>query len=289
MIVVFLTDGLGNQLFQYAAARSLAEKWRTEVKMDIRFYSKNFLRRYSLHHFNINEKFLSRKDREIFRIKNTISRISGKLKLPARKYLYINKDTFHFDPAFLELPDNMFVEGYWQSEKYFLNIEAIIRKEFMVKEPPDNINGTLLKKIRSVNAVSLHVRRGDYVTDKGTNALHGVCSLAYYEKAIGIIKDKVKDPYFFVFSDDIEWTKENISTGNYPVEYMDHNKDKDYEDLRLMYSCHHNIIANSSFSWWGAWLNDHEDKIVIAPKDWVKSEKYYNPDLLPPSWIKLEG
>ena len=199
-----------------------------------------------------------------------------------------HEKNFRFNPAFFEIPDGSWIEGYWQSEKYFQVIEQEIRKEFRINSTPDGTNLSILEKMKSVAAVSLHIRRGDFVSDKVTNELHGVCSLSYYEQAIAHIRNHVSDPHFFIFSDDMEWVRENLPVQDLRVDYMDHNGPKDYEDLRLMYSCRHHITANSSFSWWGAWLNDSKDKIVVCPEDWTKGP-YQNPDIFPDGWIRLKG
>jgi hypothetical protein len=293
MIAVVLKDGLGNQLFQYAAARSLAARKKTKLKLDISSYKVNKIRTYSLHHFAIQEDFITDNEKLALRARNVVSRGMKKLGMSAPTHRFHEKD-FHYDPTFFDLPDNLYIEGYWQSEKYFLPIETIIRKEFVVKSEPDQTNKALLEQIKTGNSVSLHVRRGDYVTDSNVNSIHGVCSLSYYQQAVEYMTQRVNDPRFFIFSDDIDWVKQNLRIDNSPVSYMTHNGYKDYEDLRLMYSCKYNIVANSSFSWWGAWLNNYKDKIVIAPVNWFKSQYrntgYYQPldPLLPdqytPQW-----
>jgi hypothetical protein len=185
-----------------------------------------------------------------------------------------------------QLTDNIYLEGFWQSEQYFKPIENVIRKEFVVKDPPSVINKQYLEQIKSVNAVSVHVRRGDYVSDKVTHEVHGVCDIRYYTEAIHRIASEVADPCFFIFSDDMDWTKANVTVDGFPVFYIDHNSAADYEDLRLMYSCKHHIIANSSFSWWGAWLSNNTDKKVIAPKQWFRS-LVTNKDIIPDGWLTL--
>ena len=140
--------------------------------------------------------------------------------------------------------------------------------------------------ISQTNSVSLHIRRGDYVSNQKTNQTHGTCDLDYYQRCITEIEKEVENPYFFVFSDEIEWVKENLKI-NHPAEYVDQNTgDKSYEDMRLMSQCKHNVIANSSFSWWGAWLNSYPDKIVFAPKRWFASDKHNTKDLIPEGWKK---
>ncbi|HQS38500.1 MAG TPA: alpha-1,2-fucosyltransferase, partial [Methylotenera sp.] len=160
-----------------------------------------------------------------------------------------------------------------------------IRKDFTFKLALSVKNSAIIEQISQVNAVSLHVRRGDYVTN-AKNAFIGVCSLEYYRKAVEYVKNQVDKPVFFVFSDDIEWVKSNLPI-DFPCFYIDHNHGiESFNDMRLMSHCKHHIIANSSFSWWGAWLNANSEKIVIAPQQWFANNTNVN-DLLPESWIKL--
>jgi hypothetical protein len=287
MIYLILKDGLGNQLFQYAAARSLADKLNTNLRLDTSSFKFNPLREYSLTPFSIEAEIMTGFQQQLLRSKRRIFKLAKKAGIVHYDFQY-NQQGFHFDPNFFKLKNNICIEGYWQSEKYFLPIEQRIRNEFAVKIKADEINLFFLDKIKSVESVSLHVRRGDYVEDPAVNALHGLCSLSYYREAVRIFQRQFNNPYFFIFSDDMSWVKENLLIENSPVEYISHNTGRDYEDLRLMYSCKHNIIANSSFSWWGAWLNTNPEKVIIAPKNWVKG-RYHNPDLLPDSWIQLEG
>jgi len=284
MIIVNIFGGIGNQLFQYAAGRQLAEKHRTDLKLDIDNYKTDNRRQYSLHYFNIKENFCTAGDKAIINGKTTWQKLSNKAGLSSRK-IYTERGP-GFNKNIIGAGDNVYLDGYWQSERYFKPIEKIIRAECRVKELPSAINKDFADKIGSVNAVSIHVRRGDFVTNKETNAYHGVCSIDYYQQAIGQMIAMIKDPYFFVFSDDIEWTKVNILTGIHTVEYIDHNTGVDFEDLRLMYLCKHHIIANSSFSWWGAWLNDSTDKKVIAPVKWFQSQSVTS-DIVPENWIKI--
>jgi len=199
----------------------------------------------------------------------------------------IQQKDIHNIRQFLALPDHSYLEGYWGSEKYFKDIENIIRKEFTLKDKPDAINQKMISRIKNCDSVSIHIRRGDYIFDEKTNKYHGVCNLDYYLKAIALVAKKVKKPYFFIFSDDIRWAKQNLHL-KFPCVYVNHNiGKKDYEDLRLMSNCCHNIIANSSFSWWGAWLNKNKDKIVIAPKKWFTDKSINTKDLIPKQWLKI--
>jgi Glycosyl transferase family 11 len=178
------------------------------------------------------------------------------------------------------------LDGYWQSEKYFIDCSKLIRKDFTFKNELDSYNLKLKSKIDKTNSVSIHIRRGDYVNNLNTNATHGLCSIDYYIKAVNYITERIESPYFFVFSDDIEWAKKNIML-NFPCQFISHNiGSKSYLDMQLMSLCKHNVIANSSFSWWGAWLNSNDNKIVIAPRKWFAVNTDIC-DLIPSNWISL--
>ncbi|MDL5051364.1 alpha-1,2-fucosyltransferase [Oscillatoria amoena NRMC-F 0135] len=179
--------------------------------------------------------------------------------------MYVAAKTFrethvHIHPEFFEISGDTYIEGCFQSEKYFKQYENTIRKELSFKTKATGKNAELLEKIKSVNAVSLHVRRGDYVSNSETLKVHGVCGLDYYERAVKHIESVIDNPHFFLFSDEPEWVQQNL-TLNHPYEIINHNKgENSFEDMRLMSACNHHIIANSSFSWWGAWLNPSEKK-----------------------------
>lgn len=186
----------------------------------------------------------------------------------------------------MTLPDNVYLEGYWQSERYFEDIKEIVQKEFTLKTPLEGLNLILAEEIRTVDAVSMHVRRGDYVTDENVSTMHGVCDLEYYRKAVDKVVQTLKDPCFFVFSDDPEWVADNLKL-RHPARYISHNSSLAHEDLRLMSLCRHHIIANSSFSWWGAWLSTCHEKLVIAPNKWFNNFKVDTSDLIPKAWIRI--
>jgi len=271
MIITRLIGGLGNQMFQYAVGRRAAHKHKTELKLDISWFKNPegaIKRDYLLNVFNIEEDFASKEEINKLKSKNR-----GLLTLFYKKILKIN--------------DNTYLEGYWQSEKYFKDIENIIRKEFTFKDKPDAANQKIISRIKNCDSVSIHIRRGDYIFDETTNKYHGVCGLDYYSNSVAMIVKKVKNPYFFIFSDDIKWVKQNLHL-KFPCVYVDYNiGKKDYEDMRLMSNCQHNIIANSSFSWWGAWLNQYKNKIIIAPKKCFRDKSIDTTDLIPQPWIKI--
>lgn len=291
MIIVKLMGGLGNQMFQYAAGRRLSMSHNTNLKLDLNFLldrtpRENFTYRpYELGIFNIQAGLASRSETNQFfpsnkNIVNSIKRKLGLVKI-------IKESQFSFDEGFLSFPDNSYLDGYWQSEKYFKEIEEIIRSDFTLKMKATRPNQRLSKEISLYNSVSLHIRRGDYVSNPETKRFHGSCSLEYYERAIEKIANCITDPIFFVFSDDTVWAKDNLIV-DYPIKFMFQNgPEKGYEDMLLMSLCKHNIIANSSFSWWGAWLNTNPEKIVIAPQKWFNDSSIITRDLIPNSWIRI--
>lgn len=291
MIITKLIGGLGNQMFQYAAGRRAAYVNNTALKLDISGYENQVgitPREYMLHIFNIKEDFATEK--EINKLKKRINFIQKKLNKIHPVFAnqtYIKDKGYNFDSDILNISDNSYLEGYWGSEKYFKDSEEIIRKDFTFKNKPDVVNKKMITRIKNCESVSIHIRRGDYVRDKKTHDFHGVCGLDYYRRALEYMTRKVKKPYFFVFSDDIKWAKQNLIL-KYSCVYVDHNiGKKDYEDMRLMSMCEHNIIANSSFSWWGAWLNNNPNKIVIAPKKWFANRAINTKDLIPNTWIQI--
>ena len=178
-------------------------------------------------------------------------------------------------------------EGLYQSEEYFNNIKDVIKKEFTLKNPLGNEAGASEKEMNnSLFPISLHIRRGDYVKNKIVREILGTLPLEYYKQAINFVTKNIKNPTFFIFSDDIEWAKENLKT-SLPTVFVSKQGIKDYEELILMSKCKHNIIANSSFSWWGAWLNQNSDKIVIAPKQWFVDKTVDEANILPEGWVAL--
>ncbi len=283
--------GIGNQMFQYAAGRRLTYVLGTELKLDISGFENYNLRKCELGSFNILEDFASTRE-----VKTLTSQKNGVLARLVRCLLrrpkdfapsHIRESYFHFDSGILNLPNNIYLDGYWQSEKYFNDIEDVIRKEFAITVPQTGENQKMAELIFSRESVSLHVRRGDYVSDLQTSKVHGTCGLNYYARAIAEICSRVDEPYFFVFSDDPEWSKANLYI-SHPVIFVDHNNAlTSYEDLRLMSQCRHHITANSSFSWWGAWLNSRPNKIVITPARWFNKQSFNTQDLIPKSWIQL--
>jgi len=291
VIITKLKGGLGNQLFQSAAGLRLAYLRKTQLKVELSELKNPNVhtpRRYEMDSFRFSAEIASPADMAAIAgsargvIRTWFARrFEAKSGFPARER------HFHFDPDVMSLPDGSCLDGYWQSELYFADVRDRVRQEFSFRTQPIGRNAELISEIDSCSAVSLHVRRGDYVTDPSANAVHGVCTLDYYCKAIDYIKERVPNPVFFLFSDEPEWAKKNLEFCG-PSIAVDHNgPESGCEDLRLMSRCAHHIIANSSFSWWGAWLNPNSNKIVVAPKKWFSDGLRDTSDLIPVNWVKL--
>jgi|SRR5271157_5330603 len=296
MVTVRLFDGLGNQMFQYAVGRTIAHRRRASLALDASVFRDHKLRRYSLGVFNITEDFAPGASPHRGKVGDLCLRFRprgfGRLRAlyrrfhPLRRPNLLREKSFAFDPSVLEAPADVYLEGYWQSEKYFREIEDIIRREFSFKIEPDQQNREMAARIKGVNAVAVHVRRGDYVSDPATNEHHGTCPPEYYRQGAQLIAARVLDPHFFVFSDEPDWARSNLELGG-PATFVTQNgPEKGYEDLRLMALCRHHIIANSSFSWWGAWLSN-SGGIVVAPKKWFNQDDMDTRDLIRTGWVQL--
>lgn len=296
MLIVKLQGGLGNQLFQYAIGLHLSKCKNVQLKFDLNAYQNlNNTRIYKLHEFNSNVVIAS--DSEINRLMELNTKVKEKffirlLKnyIPYYKYPIVTERFFHYDRNIYKIGEDAYLDGYWQSEKYFLPASSEIIKSFEFVSQVSGENKTVLDDITEKQSVSLHIRRGDYVSVPKFNKKFGVCSLEYYQKAINCIKEQVKSPHFYIFSDDIPWVKNNIDSfgARNELTIVEHNNaEMDHEDLRLISHCKHNIIANSSFSWWGAWLNNNPNKIVIAPKIWFSGVNFNTNDLIPTGWARV--
>lgn len=298
MIILRLDGGLGNQMFQYAAARRLSEKHLTTLKLDITSFQTQTQRQYKLRYFNIWEHLATDQEITALTSKSTaqerlaikIFRKLGFKQLTEGFYhkgAVFKEKNFCFDPELLNAPSHIYVQGWWQSEKYFSDITNVLRQEYTLRYSQSLVFQQISELISNTFSVSLHVRRGDYVKSQETNLFHGTCNLDYYKRAIEYICEHVSQPYFFIFSDDPIWVAENLNI-NFPTYLVSQdNSLHDYEELDIMRQCKHHIIANSSFSWWAAWLNCKSDKIVVAPKRWFTSDEHDTKDLIPATWIML--
>ena len=292
MVVSHVIGGLGNQMFQYAAGRAVSLERNQPLLLDISGFAGYGLHQgFELQHvFNCNAEIAIEGDlRRIlgWQFSGSIMRVLSRPTMAMfRREGFVVEPRFNYWPGIKRAPQDSYLVGYWQSEKYFEDVESIIRADFTFKFPLSNKNAELAEHIGQVNSVSLHVRRGDYAKDLKTTATHGLCSPDYYRAAIQLVSDRIVQPFFFIFSDDISWAKENIKT-NFPCRFVDHNQGAEsYNDMHLMSLCQHHIIANSSFSWWGAWLNSRPEKIVVAPQKWFANNNDIS-DLFPESWVSL--
>ena len=274
-IIVF-KEGLGNQMFQYAFYLRLRSRYPHS------FYFFDIDRSQKVHYgFELDKIFKINSEKSIIGYR----RLYSICPFLGRVFKSVDQNYFcQFDGAYLKggYPLARY-NGYWQSEDYFKPIERVVREAFVFREE------LISKKTKeeaylldNSNSVAIHVRRGDYLNQLD---LYGLCSKAYYDEAITYIRERVPNPKFVFFSDDIEWVKEHISCEG--ATYVDWNTSIDsWQDMYLMSCCKHNIIANSSFSWWGAWLNTNKDKIVIAPEPWVNFSRDY--DIVPKEWIRIK-
>jgi hypothetical protein len=206
-----------------------------------------------------------------------------------KKFNVVYESTQKYDESMSNLGNNTYLLGFWQSEKYFKSVRSELLREYQVSKPINKENSDLLDKIRNTNSVFIHVRRGDYVSEKIVKNTFAVCDKDYFSNAIDRINSNVEEPTYFIFSDDPDWASANIDTGKAEKFVSRNPSERGYDDLRLMYNCSHAVISNSSFSWWGAWLNQNPDKIVIAPKRWFADDKMESQakDIVPDSWIRL--
>lgn len=285
MIILNLKGGIGNQLFQYALGRQLAILRDTELKLDVYGLDRanavgDIYRPFALQAFNIKAEVAT--PAEVQKLKYPYGVISKGWRYLSFK-ISRDKNTL-FNKKVLDWGDNRYVDGYWQSPLYFSNIREILLKELTLKEISDSF-ATLAKQIKNSQAISLHVRRGDYAQNATVTKEFGACSLSYYQSAPTEIAKSIKNPTYFIFSDDMNWVKENLSLPENSV-YVSDKTLRDVDELILMSLCQHNIIANSSFSWWGAWLNQNPDKVVIAPTPWF-DKVIYDQHLIDKTWVQL--
>lgn len=286
MVRVKIFNGLGNQLFQYACGRAVQQKYKGEFYLDISDFTVN-KRKYRLNQFKLNENVKTiEKDNTFANIRKNlllnglykiIPNIAFSIHSKFGKYLYFGEEYKKINKNFT---NDYYLYGYWQSEKYFEDIKSILKQELTLKNPLEESKINLIQEIEHKNSVAIHIRRGDYVINK---LYQNICEESYYKKAITIMKEKVDNPVFYIFSDEIDWVKENWNfNGN--IIFM-HYANKDFEELEIMKHCKHFIIANSSFSWWAQYLSDNPKKIVVAPKKWYNHDKKV--DIYQKNWITI--
>jgi hypothetical protein len=299
MIIVKLIGGLGNQMFQYALGRALSISHKVPLRLDISDFSS-----YVLHQgFELDRIFKGNIElattcdlRDIIGWRSHKS-LRSLLFRPILRWSHgqrlIVEPHSHYWEGIKNLSTPCYLSGYWQSDRYFSKYAPFIRDDFTFTQPFSGRNRDLAQEIGGKQSISLHIRRGDYVSNPKTLKTHGICSLEYYRLAVAYMAERVVNPIFYVFSDDPEWVRASLVL-DYPMVFVDNNRGQDsFNDMHLMSLCKHNIIANSTFSWWAAWLNSNFEKIVITPREWLKNPhavtdyKKYLDDLIPRDWIEL--
>jgi len=293
MIITRLNGGMGNQMFQYAVGRALSIKNNAPLYLDLTFLLDrtpipNFTyRNFDLDVFNIKYNVASGKEIPFIYRKYSLGIFMRYIDYIRRKLVSTlgkEKSRYHFDPAILALGPDTYLEGWWQSYKYFEEIEDVIHEDFILKNPLQLNIKNLMEVIKKENSLCIHVRRGDYVG----NPFHEIVGKEYYNKGIEKLKTLTKIDKIYVFSDDIKWCEENMNF-ELPTMFVgdEYSGKKAEGHLALMSACHHFIIPNSSFSWWGAWLSNYKNKIVIAPKIWIREQSINTDDLIPKEWIRI--
>jgi Glycosyl transferase family 11 len=287
MITFYSQGGLGNQLFQYAAARSLAYSLDKELVLDPYWFKHprpgETVRSLELTNYRVKLRIANIDEQRRWKFLRTRwARYLGPL-MPMQA---VREQGYAYNESFGRIVDDSYLVGAWQSERYFRNIREVLLDELTPIQAPSIRDAELLRTMQACDSICVHVRRGDYVSSNSASAYHGVCSLDYYERAINHVVSQVRKPSLFIFSDDPDWTREHLRT-QHPSHYITHNSPDDaFQDLRLMSHCKHHVIANSSFSWWGAWLSTSPGQIVVAPEKWFSVSRP-TPDLLPPEWKRL--
>ena len=292
MIIIKLQGGLGNQLFQWAFGLSKQLKTNCDLKFDANSFASDKLRNLEITHLVDSIAIASKKEIKTTRFENGLLRLLVRklttLINPYYKRKVICEQSYLFDEALDSYTHNSnYFEGYWQNEKYFIDYRSQILKsihfEINTSKKYQDYKSHILDKTK--NSVAIHVRRGDYINDPNTFEVHGVCSLEYYKNAIQLMKEKYNDVHFYIFSNDLKWCENNFSFTEHKT-YIKHTETV-FEDLELMSLCKGQIIANSSLSWWSAWINQHPNKKIIAPKKWFNKTDIDYSQLVPKNWKKL--
>lgn len=273
-------------MFQYACGRAVSLASHQSFRLDLSDMKKDSLRDYVLDQLSIIAEPLNWLEKRVW--SRHRHQPLARMLFPSARCAEVKENGLPFASRVLEIRSASYLSGYWQSEKYFSGVNNDVRSDFRLKTGYTPARLETLSKIKAAeNAVSVHVRRGDYVSNSKTNAIHGTCDPEWYAAALSEMASRFKGMQLFVFSDDISWTRENLPC--YPLMTFVEPQDdgKDVQDMHLMASCRAHVVANSSFSWWGAWLNPRRDKHVIAPAQWFRSSSHDARDLIPKSWQKL--
>lgn len=291
MILIKVTGGPGNQLFQYAFGRNLALIYKTDLYLDLSEFEIKKHRVFVLNKFKIKAKIATEK------LLKSYLKFSYYLPYDFRPQFHkllpnyfgniSYEKKFTFDKNNFQIKNDSYLIGFWQSEKYFTDIRHKLLNEIQLKHNFSAKSKKLLKQIQKTESISINIRRGDFLSNPQINKRHGVIGLKYFTDAIKFISSKTANPRFFLFSDDIKWVKDNIKPSH--AIYVDFNYPlHSEEDLLLGSFCKHNILTNSTFSWWVGWLNSNPNKIVTAPSKWFKQLNYDLSDFFPAGWLLLD-
>ncbi|MBN2576798.1 MAG: alpha-1,2-fucosyltransferase [Deltaproteobacteria bacterium] len=298
MIVVKLQGGLGNQMFQYALGRELQRRNENELCLDLTWLLDRYprsgvvFRNYELDIFAVRPRLtlLSHVARR-FSLPLVLmygSQALREVKTKVGLMQYLAEAEMQSPLDVLEARGKLYLDGYWQSPKYFEGSEAILRREFKVRRPLSPAAEQIATRMAATDSICVNVRRTDYVTLPASIEMHGFVGKEYYDRGIALITSQLRNPHVFVTSDDIEWCRDNLRF-DCPTTVLGHEYkgDRIGQDLALMSCCKHFVIANSSFGWWSAWLSPNPEKIVVCPKDWFRKPLVGNPDMILPGWIRL--
>lgn len=294
-VIVQILGGLGNQMFQYALARAIAQRTGAPLLLDVKpmkYAPQETRRSYDLDIFKMEPTLATRADVARYHSHGTglAGKIAHRLRGAAGASEILHQYKFEYQPRILDLKPPIYITGYWQSHRYFADIEGLLRRDFVFREalPPTAVG--FAQAISQPAAVCLHVRRGDYTDPKYSNFI-GPCSIDYYRRAVARIREFVEEPTFFIFSDDLPWCRAHFDWIEGLVQFVEYETPAGFKlqasDLQLMARARYFIIANSTFSWWAAWLAGERAKLVIAPKDWFKLPELITDDLVPAHWERL--
>lgn len=293
MVIAQITGGLGNQLFQYAAAKALSLHHKVPLLLEVSSFYREELpdlevpRNFELIHFEgITEEIIPAQEvNSLIDVKT--NSVLPAFFVPAYKKSIYTEPYYHYDKNFFKSKKKVFLKGGWQSEKYFKPFENEIRKSLQLKEGLTKRVAETADAFKLENSVAVHIRRGDYLRKKIIHEWHGVMNKDYYTRAFDLLSSKTEDLKIYYFTDDIDWVSKNLQP-LFGGEIVSENiAQTQYEDLYLMSHCRNNIIANSSFSWWGAWLNSYPSKIVVAPEKWFDKGFKDTQDIIPSGWHKI--
>jgi len=293
MITAKIQGGIGNQMFQYALSRHLTVINDSSLSLDLTFaYNKSLRQDFSyrgfpLSSFNVQHNLTSisklAKNISVPGVFPKMSKLINETKESVGVQDYIREsvaDRFGYNETILAKRGNLYLDGYWQNEKYFKKIRELLIQEFTLVDGFDDSANEIADKIKQTReSVSIHIRRGDYV---GHPRYKGICTKQYYKNAISFFRKNISKPMFFIFTDDVDYVKKELNIEG--SVFVSRSEISLQEDLKLMSICNHNIIANSTFGWWGAWLNENEDKLVVTPSRWVNDSSNDGSSIIPDNW-----